>query len=384
MTRSLSRRRFLAATATAAAGLALPTFIVKQTRAAVQTPLPAPHGLTGDEFDFIQRREASLDLWARIAWAGYPIREEPGLNMPVVEFIHADTVLPVLEVLHHEGGNPNNTLWYRIDRGYLYTSGVQPIKPYRMPQIVTEMDEEIDGAPGFWAEVIVPFTVPRTEPNGVQVHDEFFGNRVPVTHYFGSVHRVIDIVRDREDNVWYKALDDKPERPPVFVLGRHMRRLTARDFEPINPGADKKMVVTLSTQRIECFEGDELVFSTLTSSGAGGFPTPKGEHAVVYKQPSRHMYTDPGDPVMGGDAVGDEDFFDLPGVPFSVFFTTMGHAIHGTWWHGDYGRPRSHGCLNVTPEDARWLYRWVEPVAGYGEASAGSSADPGTPIIVVD
>jgi len=232
--------------------------------------------------------------------------------------------------------------------------------------------------------VIVPYTIPRNQPNGLQVYDEFFGREVPVTHYYGSVHRVVEVVLDREDNVWYKCIDDKPGRPPVYVLGRHMRRLTEKDFEPINPGANKEMVVTLSTQTIECFEDGKLVFKTLTSSGAGGFPTPTGEHAVVYKQPSRHMYTDPNDPVMGGDAVGDDDFFDLPGVPFSIFFTTMGHASHGTWWHGDYGRPRSHGCLNVTPEDANWLYRWVEPVASYSESAAGSSSNPGTPIIVVD
>jgi hypothetical protein len=293
-------------------------------------------------------------------------------------------VLPLLEIIHAEGGNPNNTLWYRVENGYLYTSGVQPIKPYRMPEIVTEIDTVIDGEPGFWGQVIVPYTIPRNEPNGLQVYDEYFGRQIPVMHYYGSVHRVVEVVLDRENNAWYKCLDDKPGRPPVYVLGRHMRKLTEKDFEPINPGANKEMVVTLSTQTIECFEDGKLVFKTLTSSGAGGFPTPTGEHAVVYKQPSRHMYTDPNDPVMGGDAVGDEDFFDLPGVPFSVFFTTMGHASHGTWWHGDYGRPRSHGCLNVTPEDAQWLYRWVEPVASYSESAAGSSSNPGTPIIVVD
>lgn len=384
MRKPLSRRAFLTAAASTAAGLALPGGVVKGLRAAEEPPGPIPGGLSAGELEFVQPRPAKLDLWGRITWAGYPIREEPGLNKPVVEYIYVDTVLPLLEIIHAEGGNPNNTLWYRIENGYLYTAGVQPIKPYRMPKLVTEIDTEIDGEPGFWAEVIVPYTIPRTQPNGLQVHDEFFGDQIPVTHYYGSVHRVLEVVLDDEDNVWYKCFDDKPERPPVFVLGRHMRRLSEKEFEPINPGADKEMVVTLSTQTIECFENGELVFKTLTSSGAGGFGTPVGEHAVVYKQPSRHMYTDPGDPVMGGDAVGDEDFFDLPGVPFSIFFTTMGHASHGTWWHGDYGRPRSHGCLNVTPEDAKWLYRWVEPVAGYSESAAGSSTDPGTPIRVVE
>ncbi|NDJ36861.1 MAG: L,D-transpeptidase, partial [Chloroflexi bacterium] len=102
------------------------------------------------------------------------------------------------------------------------------------------------------------------------------------------------------------------------------------------------------------------------------------EHAVVYKQHSRYMFADP-----ENIAFTDPDFFDLPGVPFNVFFTTFGHAIHGTFWHGDYGRPRSHGCLNVTPEDARWLFRWLEPVSPYLSEFSGSSADPGTPVIVI-
>lgn len=333
-----------------------------------------------DEIDFIQPRPARLDLWGRITWAGYPIRETPGLDMPVVEFLPENHVLPLLETLEAEGSNPNNKLWYRIKEGYLYTSGVQAIHPYRTPQQVTEIATIIDDAPGFWAEVIVPYTIPRSSPNGVQVHDEFFGQRRPVTYFYGSVHRVIDLFIDDEDNLWYEIFDDKPERPTAFAIARHLRPLEPADFEPISPGVDKHMVVTLSEGRIDCYEGDEIVYSTLTSSGAGGFGTPTGDHAVVFKQPSRHMYSDPDDPVSGGDA-GD-DFFDLPGVPFNTFFTTLGHAIHGTWWHGDYGRPRSHGCLNVTPQDARWIYRWVEPFAGYGKASEGSSRKPGTPITV--
>lgn len=375
MKQSLSRRGFLTAAASAAAGLALPSAFTRRA-------LAAPGGPTSDEIDFVQPDEAEMDLWGRITWAGYPIREEPGLNKPVVEYIYVDSVVPLLEELHAEGSNPNNDLWYRIDQGYLYTSGVQAIRPYRMPELVTEITTEIDEEPGFWAEVIVPYTIPRRQPNGVQLTDEYFENIIPVTHYYGSVHRVLSVFTDDEDNLWYEVFDDKPERPTAFVIARHMRRLTARDFEPIHPGADKEMRVSLAGQRIECYESGELVYSTLCSSGGGGFATPTGEHAVVYKQPSRHMYTNPEDPVMGGDAVGDQDFFDLPGVPFNTFFTTMGHAIHGTWWHGDYGRPRSHGCLNVTPEAARWLYRWVEPFASYNLTAAGSSREPGTPIIV--
>ncbi len=377
---TLSRRTFIRAAGAAAAGAVLPGALRHALAQPASPARPVPGGLPESEWDFIQPAEAAQEMWGRVTWAGYPIRAETGLNKPVVDYLHEGTVLPLLEVIDDEGGNPNNRTWYRIKEGYLYTSGVQVIEPYRMPQIRTSISTEIDGEPGFWAQTIVPVTTVHHGPSGAAVYDQ--ENEMQVFHYYGSVHRVIDVDQDGAGNVWYKVFDDKPKAKPVWVLARYMRPLTDRDFAPINPGAkDKKLVMVLDTQTIKCYEGDELVFSTLTSSGGGGFGTPPGEWAVIYKQPSRHMYSGDGDPASGGDA--EDDFFDLPGVPFNVFFTTLGHASHGTWWHGDYGRPRSHGCLNVTPQDAQWIYRWVEPVAGYGVSAAGSSREPGTPVIVV-
>ena len=66
---------------------------------------------------------------------------------------------------------------------------------------------------------------------------------------------------------------------------------------------------------------------------------------------------------MWGGIVGDEGSFDLPGIPWVSYFTTGGVAFHGTYWHNDYGAPRSHGCVNVTSEDAKWLFRWSMPYA---------------------
>jgi lipoprotein-anchoring transpeptidase ErfK/SrfK len=198
-----------------------------------------------------------------------------------------------------------------------------------------------------------------------------------VTFFYGSVFRVIAAEPDDAGYLWYKVYDDKKNADPVYALARHLRRIDPRDLEPISPGANKRIEVDLAAQRITCFEDDQVVFATLTSSGGEGFGTPTGDHAIVYKQPSRHMYSDPEQ-----EAFSDPNYFDLSGVPFNLFITTLGHAIHGTYWHGDFGRPRSHGCLNVTPEAARWLFRWVDPPSAYSAAATGSSADPGTPVRV--
>jgi lipoprotein-anchoring transpeptidase ErfK/SrfK len=53
--------------------------------------------------------------------------------------------------------------------------------------------------------------------------------------------------------------------------------------------------------------------------------------------------------------------FDLPGVPWVLYINEAGISFHGTYWHNDYGFPHSHGCINMAPQAAKWLYRWSMP-----------------------
>ena len=80
--------------------------------------------------------------------------------------------------------------------------------------------------------------------------------------------------------------------------------------------------------------------------------------------------------MAGGTATGG---YDLAGIPWTVLFKGDGVAIHSTFWHNDYGTPRSHGCVNASPDDAKWIFRWTEPhvpydpgdmtIQGYGKSS---------------
>lgn len=326
--------------------------------------------ISPDETKFIQPAPVQLNLWGRITEYGTPIRETPGLGTPVVRFLERNIVLPLLEEVHAPGNNPNNDLWYRVSDGYIYTPTVQRIKPYRMPQEVETMPSEF----GFWAEVIVPYTLARTQPSGTVAEAD---DGTQMVLYYGSVYRVIRVETDAAGFRWYKLNDDRPKAPPVYGLARHLRLITQDDLAPLSPGKEKRIVVDLEKQCVDCYEDDQLVFSTLTSSGGEGFETPKGEWWVVLKQPSRHMYSDPEQ-----ETFSDPNYFDLPGVPFTTFFTTMGHAFHGTYWHGDFGRPRSHGCLNLTPEDARWIFRWTEPAPPYENDFVPADRQTGTLILV--
>jgi lipoprotein-anchoring transpeptidase ErfK/SrfK len=88
------------------------------------------------------------------------------------------------------------------------------------------------------------------------------------------------------------------------------------------------------------------------------FSTTPGEFQVFRKTPSQHMY---------GGAVGDDGSFDLPGVSWVSYFTTSGIAFHSTYWHNDFGVVRSHGCVNVLADVAKWVWRWSMPPNNYDQ-----------------
>jgi lipoprotein-anchoring transpeptidase ErfK/SrfK len=116
------------------------------------------------------------------------------------------------------------------------------------------------------------------------------------------------------------------------------------------------MEIHLEKQVLIAYEWDRPVFTARIASGArfstGNYETPIGRFVVFHKMPSRHMAA--GDIASNG--------YDLPGVPWVSYFTEEGISIHGTYWHNDFGKKRSHGCINLTPQAAKWIYRWTQPV----------------------
>jgi hypothetical protein len=377
----MTRRAFLTAAGSALASLAIPSLAGKAPDSTLAKANAQGTAAPVDpEWGFGQSHPAKLDLWGRITDFGMPYYDVPGAEAKVIGFLPMNEVMPLFERIHAPSPsgvlNKHNDVWYRISGGHLYTSGVQPMKPYRMPTEISTITTKIEEEPGFWAEVIVPWTFGKGEPSGA---NRLTDKGDPTTLVYGSSHRVIEAKPDDAGYLWYRIKDDKKGAKSFWALARHLRLISPDDLAPIHPGVpDKRIEINLAEQRMIAYEGSTVVLDTLVSTGGGGFATPKGDHAVVYKQPSRHMYSDESE-----EAFSDPNFFDLPGVPFNTFFTTEGHAIHGTYWHGDYGRPRSHGCVNVTPEIARWVFRWVEPSTPPDVAANGSSKEPGTPIIVI-
>ncbi|HTP09112.1 MAG TPA: L,D-transpeptidase [Anaerolineae bacterium] len=289
----------------------------------------------------------------------------PGAQKEVA--LSRDDVLDIYAALDTEGLMAHNPTWFLTKYGWVYSSWMQPVKQEFNPP------EQYIPEKGFWAQVTVPYVEMRSAPN-----DKAY--RL-YRLYYSSVHQVIDRLVDDRGAVWYQLKDDEYQSVKEYVRAEGLRRIPPSELAPISPFAqDKRIEVNLKDQKLYAYEGDSLVYTTRCATGAAfnvdgiglvDFTTPVGEHTVVRKRPSRHMH-------------GFEDradAYDLPGVPFCTYFTEAGVAVHGAYWHNDFGHPRSHGCVNVLADAAQWVYRWSMPVAAYDEALLVVDKG-GTPVIV--
>ncbi len=113
---------------------------------------------------------------------------------------------------------------------------------------------------------------------------------------------------------------------------------------------DKWIEINLSQQRLTAHIGDATVFTTLISTGKPTTPTPPGEYRTFAKLTK--------DDMTNGKA-GDDDYYNLPDVPWVMYFLGGGYAIHGTYWHTNFGTVQSHGCVNVSQAGAKLLFDWA-------------------------
>ncbi len=326
----LSRRDFLKLTGCGMLGLALPEF---SPHAYSQTPDPA-----------LQGRITDKTLWSH---------DEPSANSERVEMYWRDLVLPLAGAVVSPDEEAHNRIWYQVeDLNYIYSGGVQPVQ--------TVLNEPVLEVPadGLLGEISVPFTDAHEEPDP----------GAAVTHrlYYQTVHWILGKAIGADGQTWYRLLDDKWELF-YYIPARHIRQVTEEELAPLSPdvpGVYKRIDVDLTHQLVLAFEETRLVFATRAATGkqylSGRWSTPMGEFITSYKRPTRHM--------AAGDIASDG--FDLPGVPWVLYITKSGISFHGTYWHNDFGQPRSHGCINLTPQASKWLYRWTLPAVQPGKQFA--------------
>jgi lipoprotein-anchoring transpeptidase ErfK/SrfK len=141
---------------------------------------------------------------------------------------------------------------------------------------------------------------------------------------------------------------------------------------------EKWIGVDLTRQTLIAFEGKKPVFATLISSGRRNtqdkekdFPTPTGTFRIGEK----HITT-----TMDGDVASDGPY-SIEDVPWVQYFQGS-YALHGAFWHDNFGYVRSHGCVNLAPEDARTLFAWTEPKLPDGWHGVFAQPEKGTRVII--
>ena len=123
---------------------------------------------------------------------------------------------------------------------------------------------------------------------------------------------------------------------------------TLRGGRPLGVGPNERWIdVDLSTQTLRAFEGNELIFETLISSGLANTPTVTGQFRIWLRYESQ---------TMDGSQLG-YDYY-LENVPYVMYFYED-YALHGAYWHSNFGTPMSHGCVNMDISDAQWVYSWA-------------------------
>jgi len=288
--------------------------------------------------------EAASANYGRILQNGLDLYESPSFSSRVHTAYGKDQVVPIAEVVEGEdNGNPYNNSWYRIgDEGYTYSGWLQPVETiYQKP--VFQIRET-----GHLGEITVPYSISRLYPN--------VWSKTGYRLYYQSTHWIKNTIVSREQkSIWYE-LYDFYLRSSYYIPAYEMRIIPDEELAPLSPDvpdALKSIHVDLTTQTVTAFEDNRPVLVSRCATGVGNTTTPLGDFHTYHKGPSIHM-TNLGDVEFGA--------YDLPGVPWVSFFTGTGVAFHGTYWHNDYGRPRSNGCVNLRSEDAKFIYRWTTPV----------------------
>jgi hypothetical protein len=304
----------------------------------------------------------------RVATTFINLYSEPSFNAPVLTSLKRDSLLALQESVRTDEGPVHNPVWYRIPDGFVHSGNLQIVE-WKPQKPILDVPET-----GSIFEVSVPYTRSYRQPDPMS--DPLY------RLYYQAIAWVIGIEKGADGRLWYCLLDDLLNFK-YFVRAEHLRRIKPEELSPISPDVetrDKRIEVNLGQQELFAFEHNQLIFRTHISSGVpnskpqdNGVPTatPKGQFYVDKKMPLRHM--------GNGRITNNLEAYELPGVPWVSYFHKTGVAFHGTYWHTDYGRPRSHGCINMRPEEAKWLFRWTQPVI---DADVKLEWGYGTPVYI--
>lgn len=182
-----------------------------------------------------------------------------------------------------------------------------------------------------------PSQTPPQTPTATQLPSEYVVKQGDILSQIATLYNI---------PMEYLAVANNITDPDLIYPGQIIKipgDYTAMTPTPIAPIPGKLIHVVLSEQRVYVYENSVLLKVFVISSGLPEHPTVTGEYLIKTKLPETTM--------------SGEDYY-LEHVPWVMYFY-LGYSFHGTYWHENFGRPMSHGCLNMRTEDAKWLYDWA-------------------------
>lgn len=313
----------------------------------------------------------------RVIGGMVPLKAQPDIESQDVGTLYDDDVVVWLrEVV---GSRP---LWYsqrfvETPDGYVYAPNLQPVRNQPNKPL-----NKITHSEGVWVEVTVPYVdlVLANPPP----RSPWLKNTKQPRLYYKQIMCADQIKKDDDGQVWYHIIEKYGTFGDKFwAPAEAFRPIEPEEMTPINPNVeDKRVEVNLIHQTLSCYEGNSEVYFCRVSTGdkydAEGNPidewsTPVGTHSIWRKLVSVHM--------TGGTTGGG---YDLPGIGWTTLFSGNGVAVHSTFWHNSFGVPRSHGCVNAQPEDAKWVFRWTQPEVPYDAGDITISGKGSTKVHVVE
>lgn len=362
----LSRREFLQWTKRGVAGL-FGLFLAEKALGKERLVTPALARATGLDpaLDAISV-DNNLPEMGRVLDNSLSVYTKPSASSRLVTMYWRDLVFTINGVTIGDNNPPYNRVWYLINnQGYAHSGKVQPVTIQHNSPIASVPEN------GLLAEVTVPYTDAVWDVNRL--------DRFAYRLYYSTVYWIMDVATDKQGGRWYLVPDDKL-RIEYYVNAQHLRPIPPAEITPLSPNVpakDKRLEIHLNQQTVIGYEGSTPVFMTRCASGGhfidGNFTTPTGLYMTNRKRPSRHM---------ASEDLAAPSAYDLPGVPWVSYLTKSGISFHGTYWHNDFGKPRSHGCVNLSPQAARWVFRWTNPSVPYSEHTWNQ--DEGTRVDIVD
>lgn len=308
------------------------------------------------------------------------LKAQPAYGAESLGTIYEDMVFPWIREVVGRWPYRNNQRWVETPEGYIWSPYLQPVES--RPQTPVDALPQMGTETGMWVEVSVPYVDAIIDNPPVRSawwrYQESSGR--PFRFYYSQILWIDQMKTEDDGSIWYRVNERYGNPGDAFWSpAEAFRLITPEEVTPISPDVeDKRVVVDVGwgVQMLSCYEGNSEVYFCRVSSGQEDGSTPLSPFPSPGFQIWRKLFS----LHMGGNTASGS--WDVPAVGWTSLFVGEGVAIHSTYWHNNFGEPMSHGCVNVSPDDAKWIFRWTQPAVPFETGDITVQGEGSTRVIV--